>query len=194
MMPALTSSDGRTKLCAPRLDLITAFLDHESTSPRVHESTTRVSQDTAAQHDGRRRAGSRPTQLVRHHHCPSVSLPSASDPESTAVVLILKAQHAARWRHTEKPPSRYRDYGSHDMSDVHVCGAPSLEGLFRMHTGAACSPRGHFALGMQASLPGRLGRRTGQPRRQAWAFSGGRTATDGTGPGLASTLLPPPPS
>ena len=48
----------------------------------------------------------------------------------------------------------------------HVCGAPRLEVLLRMHAGAARSPRGHSALGMQASRPGRLGRRTGQPGRR----------------------------
>ena len=57
------------------------------------------------------------------------------------------------------------------------------------------SPRGHSALGMQASLPGRLGRRAGQLGRRlrplrSRAESGCRTAADWAGPGLAST--PPP--
>ena len=58
-MQALISPDECIKLFKTRLGLIAAFLDHDPSS-----------QDTAAWHEQRRRAGSRQTQLVRHHRCP----------------------------------------------------------------------------------------------------------------------------
>ena len=178
MMPALTSSDGRTKLCAPRLDLITAFLDHDPGEPG-HGGAARAATTSGLPVD----TASPP---------PLVSLPSASDPDRAAVVLILKAQHAARRRDTEKPPPRYYGIAYNVMPPRLRSAEP--RGLVSDARWRSTQPKGPFRIG-NASITARTPRPpngpTGSPA-QARPFSGGRTATDGTGPGLASTDASPP--
>ena len=69
---------------------------------------------------------------------PLVSPPSASDPDRTAAVLNLKAQHAARGHHTEKPPSRY--YCSQGMQEVQSNAATFAERRASRSCFAARSP------------------------------------------------------
>ena len=154
------------KLFETHLGLITAFLDHHPCEPGHGRAA-------------RRRAGSQPTQLVRHHLCPRCPRLPHRTQTGLLFVLILKAQHAARGRDTKKPPPRY--YGSPDMPDVqcNVATLRSTEPRGRVSDARRHSkqPKGPLHIG-NASITARTPRPpngpTGSPA-QARAVSGGRT-------------------
>jgi hypothetical protein len=104
-MPALISSDERTKLFETRLVLIVAFLDHDPGEPG-HGGTARAATTSGLPADS---AGS-PTPESKPSTTP------APDTDRRAVVKVLKAQHDARGRDTERTPPRY--YGTKENPDV----------------------------------------------------------------------------
>ena len=101
LMPALTSSDERTRLFEARLVLLVAFLDHDPGEPG-HGGQARAAATSGLPAD--------PTPAAT---LPSLPAPSAADRK--AVVLTLKAQHTKRGQDTDKPPPRY--YGTVEDPD-----------------------------------------------------------------------------
>ena len=99
------------------------------------------------------------------------------------------------------PRNSLRDTTAHTTGRTYNAMPPRLRsveprghGLVSDARRRSTQPKGPFRIG-NASITARTPRPptgpTGSPA-EARAFSGGRTATDGTGPGLASAYLPPP--